>query len=122
MRRLGVVGGIISIAGGIWLLSLRAVSANSLLASMANGIGLYCIGRGLFDISAALLIGREAQEVQRPPVQQFYSEPPAPPSPAAALEDMATPITPEPPRPAAPRFSSREEYETWKRSQPAKEG
>ena len=47
------IGGLVVIAAGIKLSMLEAESANSLLAAVANGIGWYCIGRGIFMIAAS---------------------------------------------------------------------
>lgn len=50
-RFLCVIGGIVAIGGGISLAGLRAASENNLLAAIANGIGWYCIGKGIFMIA-----------------------------------------------------------------------
>lgn len=43
-----VFGGLVAIGGGVSLASLRAASDNSLFEAIANGIGWYCIGKGIF--------------------------------------------------------------------------
>ena len=51
-RILGIIGGAISIYGGITLVGLKAASENSLIEAIAHGIGIYCIGKGTFMIAA----------------------------------------------------------------------
>jgi hypothetical protein len=51
-RIVGVVGGAVAIFGGITLLGLKAAGESSLIEALAHGIGIYCIGRGLFMIAA----------------------------------------------------------------------
>lgn len=46
-----VAGGIVAIGGGISLAGLRAASENNLFAAIANGIGWYCIGKGIFMVA-----------------------------------------------------------------------
>ena len=48
-----IIGGVIAIYGGISLAGLRAASENNLFAAIANGIGWYCIGKGVFMIAIA---------------------------------------------------------------------
>lgn len=50
-RFLCVMGGIVAIGGGISLAGLRAASENNLFAAIANGIGWYCIGKGIFMLA-----------------------------------------------------------------------
>lgn len=49
-----IIGGIICIFGGFSLIGLKAASDNSMLESIANGIGWYCLGKGIFMIAAPL--------------------------------------------------------------------
>jgi hypothetical protein len=50
-KAFAVLGGLICIVGGIGLAGLKAQGANSLLESIANGMGYYFIGKGLYMIS-----------------------------------------------------------------------
>lgn len=43
-----VVAGLIAIGAGIYLANLDSSSGNSLIAAGENGIGWYCIAKGLF--------------------------------------------------------------------------
>jgi hypothetical protein len=43
-----IIGGIIAIFGGLSLVGLKAAGANSMIESIANGMGWYFIGKGLF--------------------------------------------------------------------------
>ena len=47
-----VIGGIAAIFGGISLAFLKAAGENSLPEAIANGIGWYCIGKGIFMIAS----------------------------------------------------------------------
>lgn len=51
-RAFCVFAGIISIVGGLSLFTLKAASENSLIEALAHGIGIYCIGKGLFMMAA----------------------------------------------------------------------
>jgi len=46
------LGGVVSIGAGIYLASLNAETGNSLIEAIANGIGWYCIGKGLFMLAS----------------------------------------------------------------------
>lgn len=48
---LGLIGAIVAMGAGGYLLTLQAASDNSLIQSMANGIGGYCLGKGLWMLS-----------------------------------------------------------------------
>lgn len=50
-RILGVIAGAVAIFGGVTLLGLKAAGENSLIEALAHGIGIYCIGKGLFMIA-----------------------------------------------------------------------
>ena len=50
-RMFCVVGGSIAVLGGLRLAGLQAAGENSMLEAIANGIGWYCIGKGLFMIA-----------------------------------------------------------------------
>lgn len=43
-----IVGGLVAIGGGLSLVGLKAASENNMLQSIANGMGWYFIGKGLF--------------------------------------------------------------------------
>lgn len=47
-----ILGGIAAIFGGLSLAFLKAVGENSLPEAIANGIGWYCIGKGIFMIAS----------------------------------------------------------------------
>lgn len=49
-----ILGGILCIFGGFSLIGLKAASENSMIQSIANGIGWYCLGKGIFMIAAPL--------------------------------------------------------------------
>jgi len=51
-RILGVIGGATAIFGGVTLVGLKAASENSLIEAIAHGLGIYCIGKGVFMIAA----------------------------------------------------------------------
>lgn len=53
-RVLAVIGGAVTILGGLTLLGLKAASENSLIEAVAHGIGIYCIGKGLFMMAAVV--------------------------------------------------------------------
>lgn len=48
---LGLIGAIVAMGAGAYLLTLQAASDNSLIQSLANGIGGYCFGKGLWMLS-----------------------------------------------------------------------
>lgn len=61
-----VIGGVVAIFGGIGLATLQAAGANSLAEAIANGIGWYCIGKGIFMIAIPFqLKGAVIQLVRR---------------------------------------------------------
>jgi len=45
---LSVVAGVVAIGAGIYLAGLDSVGGNSLMAAGENGIGWYCIAKGLY--------------------------------------------------------------------------
>ena len=47
-----VLGGIFAVIGGLSLALLTAAGENSLPQAIANGIGWYCIGKGVFMIAS----------------------------------------------------------------------
>jgi len=54
----GFLGGAVCIVGGLYLVSIKAVE-NNIMVMLANGIGVYCIGKGLYAIATTALLGRE---------------------------------------------------------------
>jgi len=57
-RVLGIIGGGVAILGGTTLLGLKAAGENSMIEAIAHGLGIYCIGKGLFMIAAVGNSGR----------------------------------------------------------------
>jgi uncharacterized membrane protein len=49
-----VIGGVICIFGGLSLVGLKAQGANSMIESIANGMGYYFIGKGVYMISMVM--------------------------------------------------------------------
>ena len=49
-----ILGGIVVIFAGISLAGLRAADSNSMIGSIANGMGWYFIGKGIFMIAMAI--------------------------------------------------------------------
>lgn len=47
-----VIGGIVSVGAGIYLANLKAASSDNLFAAIANGIGWYCVGKGIFMMAS----------------------------------------------------------------------
>ena len=45
-----IIGGIICIIAGLWLFSVKADGSQSLLVPISRGIGIYCIGKGIYII------------------------------------------------------------------------
>lgn len=56
-----IIGGAVSIFGGITLATLKAQGDASLLEALANGIGFYCIGKGIYMIAMVFQL-REAEK------------------------------------------------------------
>jgi ethanolamine utilization microcompartment shell protein EutL len=46
-----IIGGVICIIGGISLAGLKAQGTNSMLESIANGMGFYFVGKGTYMIA-----------------------------------------------------------------------
>jgi uncharacterized membrane protein len=51
---LGVIGGIICLAAGFYLLSSHTQDSNSYLQTIAHGIGIYFLGKGLYVIQSVV--------------------------------------------------------------------
>jgi hypothetical protein len=49
-----VIGGVICIFGGLSLVGLKAQGANSMIESIANGMGYYFIGKGMYMIAMVM--------------------------------------------------------------------
>jgi hypothetical protein len=60
------IGGVVCIFGGISLAWLKAESENSMIESIANGMGYYFIGKGIYMIAMVLEL--------RATVQRFFSQ------------------------------------------------
>jgi len=46
-----IIGGVVCIVGGISLAGLKAQGSNSMLESIANGMGFYFVGKGTYMIA-----------------------------------------------------------------------
>jgi hypothetical protein len=46
-----ILAGLVSIFAGIYLASIQSAASNSLISTIANGMGWYYIARGLYMIS-----------------------------------------------------------------------
>lgn len=51
-KHFSIFAGIISVCAGIHLASLQSVASNSLISSIANGIGWYFMAKGIYMISS----------------------------------------------------------------------
>ncbi len=56
-----IFSGIICMIGGLLLLTIREAGSQNLLGVIANGIGIYCIGKGLYVIFQ----GMELNEIKK---------------------------------------------------------
>lgn len=72
-----IIGGVICIIGGLWLFTVRAVGAQSMMQALANGIGVYCIGKGVYIISQAVqlngirsVFGKKGVSAETPQIQK----------------------------------------------------
>jgi len=54
-----VLGGAVAIFGGLSLTFISAAGENSMPEAIANGIGLYCIGKGIFMIASPFLVNSD---------------------------------------------------------------
>lgn len=67
-----VIAGFIAIISGIYLASVRSAGSNSLIETLCNGIGWYCIARGIFMMTSTAsllsmmqhLFGKNEDETQ----------------------------------------------------------
>jgi len=53
-----IIGGIICIIAGLYLSQIRSVGGNRIMEGIGNGIGWYCIGKGIYLISNAVQLSR----------------------------------------------------------------
>lgn len=60
-----VIGGLIAMWGGVSLLAVKAVGNNSLMEAIANGLGAYCLGKGIFMIAIAVNFKAAVQAIRR---------------------------------------------------------
>ena len=49
-----IIGGAVCIFGGLSLVGLKAAGANSMIESIANGMGYYFIGKGMYMIAMVM--------------------------------------------------------------------
>lgn len=49
-----ILGGVVAIFAGINLAGLRAADSDSIIGAIANGMGWYFIGKGIFMIAMAI--------------------------------------------------------------------
>lgn len=59
-----IISGLISIAAGIYLISVQARDANSILQIIANGLGWYFVARGIYMMSSAHRIGELVEDLR----------------------------------------------------------
>lgn len=60
-----VLGGLACVVAGIYLASVDAVDSSSLGQVLANGIGWYCIGRGLFMMATPFQLRGAVNHLRR---------------------------------------------------------
>lgn len=48
MKILAILSSLACIAGGLWMLLTEPAESNSIFGPLLHGIGLYCIGKGIF--------------------------------------------------------------------------
>lgn len=60
-----VLGGLIAIVGGMQLAGLKAAGSNSLMEAIANGMGWYFIGKGVFMIAMTFNFKEAIKAVRR---------------------------------------------------------
>ena len=53
-RGFSILGGVVAIFAGLSLATLRAQDSDSMIESIANGMGYYFIGKGIFMIAMTL--------------------------------------------------------------------
>ena len=58
-----IIGGVVCIFGGLSLVGLKAAGANSMIESIANGMGYYFIGKGIYMIAMVLQFRTAVQKL-----------------------------------------------------------
>jgi hypothetical protein len=58
-----VIGGGVCIFGGLTLVGLKAQGANSMIESIANGMGYYFIGKGMYMIAMVMQFRTAVQKL-----------------------------------------------------------
>jgi len=51
-----IIGGLFCIFAGLYLATLKAAASNSLIQYIANGMGVYFIGKGIYIISFSIQV------------------------------------------------------------------
>jgi len=59
-----IIGGVFAIFGGLSLAGLEARGDNSMLEAIANGMGYYFIGKGIFMIAITLNFREALQHIR----------------------------------------------------------
>lgn len=65
-----IIGGVVCILGGLSLVGLKAAGANSMIESIANGMGYYFIGKGIFMIAMVLQFRTAVQKLFNKPLNE----------------------------------------------------
>ncbi len=63
-----IIGGVVCIFGGLSLVGLKAAGANSMIESIANGMGYYFIGKGVYMIAIVLQFRTAVQKLFNKPL------------------------------------------------------
>jgi hypothetical protein len=63
-----IIGGVVCIFGGLSLVGLKAAGANSMIESIANGMGYYFIGKGIYMIAIVLQFRTAVQKLFNKPL------------------------------------------------------
>lgn len=61
-----VIGGAVAIAAGLYLCAVDSEVPGSLAAHVAHGVGIYCIGRGIYMIASPFLFRSGVGRLNRP--------------------------------------------------------
>jgi membrane-bound ClpP family serine protease len=71
MKGIAIIGGAISVFAGLMLLSISALSHDSIFESISHGIGCFCIGQGLLlgGILWSLECHRESRNAAATPTE-----------------------------------------------------
>jgi hypothetical protein len=65
-----IIGGVVCIFGGLSLVGLKAAGANSMIESIANGMGYYFIGKGIYMIAMVLQFRTAVQKLFNKPISE----------------------------------------------------